>query len=70
MLLTERSEPRSGRCVLFLKQFAGEEDNGNEAYITPHYCILQFFFCLSDCGGASARAKCDLQVIVFPGSLV
>lgn len=29
-----------------------------------------FFFCLSDCGGASARAKCDLQVIVFPGSLV
>lgn len=44
MLLTERSEPRSGRCVLFLKQFAGEEENGNEAYITPHYCILQFFF--------------------------
>lgn len=44
MLLTERSEPRSGRCVLFLKQFAGEEENGNEAYITPHYCILHFFF--------------------------
>lgn len=28
------------------------------------------FFCLSDCGGVSARAKCDLQVTVFPGNLV